>query len=236
MSYCVNCGVELNESEIKCPLCGTPVINPNQALGQDPHYVYPSRMDEPGKKMEQRWTILLLSITLALPSSVCLICDFITSHSFGWSLYVLGALCTLWVMIVPPYMLKRHRLLWSIALDTIAIGIFLFWINRMATPDKNWFVPLALPILALAGVLFFCLALLFQKVALTKLYRLAICFLALGMGLVMLEMLLDHYHHQQLTLTWSWMVLVPCAMLAVLYVVIERKIGLKQDLRRRLHR
>ena len=29
MSYCVNCGVKLEESLTKCPLCNTPVINPN---------------------------------------------------------------------------------------------------------------------------------------------------------------------------------------------------------------
>ena len=30
MSYCVNCGVELEPSLKKCPLCNTPVINPNE--------------------------------------------------------------------------------------------------------------------------------------------------------------------------------------------------------------
>ena len=29
MSYCVNCGVELDDSAKKCALCSTPVINPN---------------------------------------------------------------------------------------------------------------------------------------------------------------------------------------------------------------
>ena len=30
MSYCVNCGVELNPAASCCPLCGTPVLNPRQ--------------------------------------------------------------------------------------------------------------------------------------------------------------------------------------------------------------
>lgn len=29
MSYCVNCGVELDSAAKKCALCETPVINPN---------------------------------------------------------------------------------------------------------------------------------------------------------------------------------------------------------------
>ena len=28
MSYCVNCGVKLKQSEKVCPLCNTKVINP----------------------------------------------------------------------------------------------------------------------------------------------------------------------------------------------------------------
>lgn len=30
MSYCVNCGVELDRSLRACPLCNTPVINPRE--------------------------------------------------------------------------------------------------------------------------------------------------------------------------------------------------------------
>lgn len=29
MSYCVNCGVKLDPSLKRCPLCNTPVVNPN---------------------------------------------------------------------------------------------------------------------------------------------------------------------------------------------------------------
>ena len=32
MSYCVNCGVELEQSLGQCPLCNTPVINPREAV------------------------------------------------------------------------------------------------------------------------------------------------------------------------------------------------------------
>ena len=34
MSYCVNCGVELDASSRECPLCNTPVINPRERLQQ----------------------------------------------------------------------------------------------------------------------------------------------------------------------------------------------------------
>ena len=34
MSYCVNCGVELDASSRECPLCNTPVINPRELNSQ----------------------------------------------------------------------------------------------------------------------------------------------------------------------------------------------------------
>ena len=32
MSYCVNCGVELDPTARTCPLCQTPVVNPRQPV------------------------------------------------------------------------------------------------------------------------------------------------------------------------------------------------------------
>ena len=48
MSYCVNCGVELEKSEKKCPLCGVEVINPAQPPeDKEPRQrPYPNRREE----------------------------------------------------------------------------------------------------------------------------------------------------------------------------------------------
>ena len=48
MSYCVNCGVELEKSEKRCPLCGVEVINPAQPPeDKEPRQrPYPNRIEE----------------------------------------------------------------------------------------------------------------------------------------------------------------------------------------------
>ncbi len=33
MAYCVNCGVKLEETLTKCPLCNTPVYHPQEEEG-----------------------------------------------------------------------------------------------------------------------------------------------------------------------------------------------------------
>ena len=35
MSYCVNCGVELDPSAGICPLCHTPVVNPGRPVDEE---------------------------------------------------------------------------------------------------------------------------------------------------------------------------------------------------------
>ena len=41
MSYCVNCGVKLDPSLVRCPLCNTPVINPNEVSHTHPVPPFP---------------------------------------------------------------------------------------------------------------------------------------------------------------------------------------------------
>ena len=41
MSYCVNCGVELDRSAKACPLCNTPVINPNELQRKEQKTPFP---------------------------------------------------------------------------------------------------------------------------------------------------------------------------------------------------
>ena len=51
MSYCVNCGVKLEESLNKCPLCNTPVINPKGLKKMGLISPFPTKEGETG--MEQ---------------------------------------------------------------------------------------------------------------------------------------------------------------------------------------
>lgn len=41
MSYCVNCGVELDKNLQACPLCNTPVINPKELERKSMEFAFP---------------------------------------------------------------------------------------------------------------------------------------------------------------------------------------------------
>ena len=121
MSYCVNCGVELHEAERKCPLCGTPVVNPNHPFDENAVPAYPKNVDYVTLQKERKTTALLISVILAVPASICLVCNYIISEAFTWSVYVLAALVLVWVLIVPPCIIKRSVVFWSLVLD-VACG------------------------------------------------------------------------------------------------------------------
>ena len=63
MSYCVNCGVELHAGVKHCPLCGTPVYNPNE-LRRDESAPFFAPEKEVVPPASRREAALLLSAML----------------------------------------------------------------------------------------------------------------------------------------------------------------------------
>ena len=69
--YCVNCGVELADSETVCPLCGTRVFHPDLPRKQAPS-PYPA--DPHGKPEEVNRSGILFVLTMLahlLPAHCC---------------------------------------------------------------------------------------------------------------------------------------------------------------------
>ena len=65
MSYCVNCGVELEASLRECPLCHTPVVNPKEAGKTVPPSPYPTDRGQVEEVKRKDLGILLSVVLLA---------------------------------------------------------------------------------------------------------------------------------------------------------------------------
>ena len=61
MSYCVNCGVELDRSAKACPLCNTPVINPNELLRKEQKTPFPQEKGQVETARDHKPDYLTLS-------------------------------------------------------------------------------------------------------------------------------------------------------------------------------
>ena len=92
MSYCVNCGVELDKTCSVCPLCNTKVINPNQpvdTVSPKPYPVDKGYVDS-GIRKE---TAILMAVCLAATAVVCGLLNLFFITFSHWSFYVIGT-CT----------------------------------------------------------------------------------------------------------------------------------------------
>ena len=95
MSYCVNCGVELDASATKCPLCGTPVYNPKAPEPSTQPSPFPKEKGQVEVVKRKDLGVLLTVIVLATAVTCGLLNALVFRNSL-WSLAVIGVFLILW--------------------------------------------------------------------------------------------------------------------------------------------
>lgn len=230
LSYCVNCGVELHESEKKCPLCDTVVINPNIISQEPAESVFPQEQKLVDIIAERRLWAGIVSIVLAIPASICLLCNFGIEKKLSWSLIVTSALVMVWAFIVPVLLMRKTN--YIVLFVTYTVGILFFLAVMCWQVSGDWFLSIAVPIV----LCFMCVVSINTVVMnhnIAKLYAAAVLFITIGALVVAVEIVTDYYLNREIALSWSLIALVPCALLALLYVIVQRKNGLKNSLKKR---
>ena len=230
MSYCVNCGVELHESEKKCPLCDTVVINPNLISNETPESVFPQEQKLIDIISERRWWAGIITIILAIPMSICLLCNYGIHKELNWSLIVASALIMVWAFIVPVLLMRKINYIVLYITYTVAILFFLFVMCWQDSGD--WFLNIAVPIV-LCFMTVLSINTIVMKNNVAKLYIASALFLTIGAMVVVIEVVTDYYLWHSISLTWSLIALVPCALLAILYIIIQRKKKLRNGFEKR---
>ena len=119
MSYCVNCGVELDASATKCPLCDTPVYNPKAPEPEKQPSPFPKEKGQVEVVKRKDLGVLLTVIVLATAVTCGLLNAFVFRSSL-WSLAVIGIVLVLWVIMIPVVIYTRQPIYLSILLDGVA--------------------------------------------------------------------------------------------------------------------
>lgn len=233
MSYCVNCGVELDSTAAFCPLCRTPVHNPNQPVDRESPAPFPAEQGEvplPARKAGAA----LVSAMLGAVAVSCGLLNLVLPASHIWSLYVIGAAAMLWVFIVPPLLWRKLPLSMMILLDTGAIGLYILFI-AWELDGLDWYIRLALPTVALLGVILLALVLLLQGRKRSILTTTTLIIASAAVYVAGLELLGDLYFHGEWEPTWSLVVLIVAGALEIPLVVVRRVPNLRREVRRRFH-
>ncbi|NLN46679.1 MAG: hypothetical protein GX153_08970, partial [Clostridiaceae bacterium] len=209
MSFCVNCGVRLGETERKCPLCGVQVINPVQPFqaGIPSLYPAPEGIGTAARRIDRRTIAFIVTCVLVLPALICVAVDLVYGGVLDWSLYVVGAAVMIWVFLALPLLHTRiessERGPAAILIpDAVALMTYLWVIERLSAPD-TWFVPLALPIAGTLCLLVIVNAILIDRRILRHLYALVGILLSVAILVVMIEIATELSMGETVHVTWS---------------------------------
>lgn len=234
MSYCVNCGVELDNSLKQCPMCNTKVINPNALVvpgeGASP---YPEKKGTVERVKRSDVTILITSILVAI-AVTCGLLNWLVFPKAAWSLVVLGSCMLLWVILIPFMVYTKQSPYLSVLFDGIASLVYLALISQL-TSNNEWLYGLGIPIV-MVSIVVVELVLLCLRTLPRSFLGSALCIITgIGVENVLIECILDLYLHQNIQLGWSAIVLTVCSIIDIFLITVLSRRRLRNALRRRLH-
>ena len=233
MSYCVNCGVELEASLRECPLCHTPVINPIQLNREFPPSPYPSKKGQV-EVVKRRDLGILLSVVLSATSITCFLLNLLVFDASLWSLVVIGCCICLFVFTFPAIFYSKTPIYLSLLADGVSVAVYLFLISFL-TSSNRWFWQLGLPIVILLTLCAECFPLLSRFFPLTILSCALCIFVEVPAFCVSLELLIKHILERPYRITWSAVVLTVCVIIDFALITILAKKRLPTAVPRRLH-
>lgn len=233
MSYCVNCGVELDDTARFCPLCHTPVLNPNQPVNSSVPTPFPEERGEVPPAVK-RDAAILLSAMLVSVAVCCGVLNVFLRPERTWSVYVIGAAVMLWLWLVPPLLDRGMHLLLRLLVDILAVALYVLFI-ALNLDGWGWYRGLALPVILWGGALLLLLGLSLWVKRRSLLTTVTVLIGSVGVFLLGVEFLIDRFLFQTWEPGWSLVVLTVCAGLVIPLLVVRRVPSLREEARRRFH-
>lgn len=232
MSYCVNCGVELDASATKCPLCDTPVYNPKAP--EPSTQPSPFRRKRSGGSSKRKDLGVLLTVIVLATAVTCGLLNALVFRSSLWSLAVIGVFLVLWVIMIPVVIYTRQPVYLSILLDGVAVIVYLYLLTYL-TGQSGWFyglgIPVVLLVIAVVEAVTFCIRKLPMSFLTGALYLISgVAVLCVG-----LEILIDRFLGLGIELRWSAIVLTICVIVDITIATLLSRRRLRNAVRRRLH-
>lgn len=233
MSYCVNCGVELDKTCGTCPLCQTPVYNPHQPIDRLSPPPFPVKKGTVEPVTNREFTILM-STVFATIAVVCFILNQWVFSRTHWSLYVIGVCIAFWIFLLPVFFQNTIKTWMSLIFNGVVIAAYLAMISYLH-PGNGWYLDIGLPITVLGTILLLNYYYFSFKRRSSLISRTALFFGSLGVLCTAIEILSDLHAKRPLGLSWSGIVLTCCVTLDIVLITISFLTGIRAEIRRRIH-
>lgn len=224
--YCVKCGVKLQDGTEKCPLCGTPVWNPES---KNKESTYPERL--PMHYMESAVPIAVIATVLCIIAELVLIAVCLNLYGrLQWGGYPIFGILLFYVLIILPMWFKNPLPEVFVPVDHIAIGLYLLFIC-LKTGGK-WFLSFAMPVVLLSCALETAAICLFKHIKKGHLYILGGLFFFSG-GLTMLIEFFQHITFGTKMFRWSPYAFAGFAVVGFFLLLVAMIPSLKHSLEKR---
>lgn len=221
MSYCVNCGVELDQSAKKCALCQTPLVNPmDDEASSSLSTPYPDKVVLPAG-VRRRYAAFIISMVILIPNIVCGIINLLMPSTGVWAVYVIATSALAWVLFVQPFFWKKIPPYTLIAIDAVTVALYLYVFYAVGN-EKGWFYQIAMPLLLiLEAMLLFAVYWVRKKKRDWPDIVIAI-FFGLGLYSVCVDFLLHLFIQNRPAISFSIVVLACCAALIGFFAAVKK--------------
>lgn len=223
MSYCVNCGVELEQGCAECPLCDTPVINPREKCESMPKSVYPETINIP-KSLSKKYLVFVLSLVMLIPNLILIVLDTFVFES-GIVKYIVGGFCVAWIWFLFPFLWKKQIPVVSLGIDAIALLVYLNMF-KIYGDENGWFNSIVLPVVivlwAICNLFIFWL----KKPRSKPLIAIAVLGAVNVMSFV-IEVCMNMFYIGKLQITVSLVMTACCVSLMIFFAFLEKSRRLK---------
>lgn len=223
MSYCVNCGVELEKGCPECPLCDTPVINPREKGDCAPKSVYPEIINIP-KSLSKKYLVFVLSLVMLIPNLVLIVLNIFVFESSVVK-YIAGGFCVAWIWFLFPLLWKKQIPVISLGIDAVALLVYLHMF-KIYGDDNGWFSSIVLPVVialwAICNLFIFWL----KKPRSKPLIAIAVLG-AINVMSFVIEICMNMFYNGKLQITVSLVMTACCVSLMIFFAFLEKSRRLK---------
>ena len=228
MSYCVNCGVKLKNSEKSCPLCNTIVINPNN---KDDVYepAYPNIIEN-FSKLNFNFIAKLVIVVLLILTLVTVICNILIAKRITWSIYVIAS--TLYVSSHLSILLRKSIFI-PLTIEFVSLELLIFVIAYLNN-GMHWFLYLVFPFIMILWIYIMLCTYLIKKRKKSVLRRIATCIIFSAVALMVIESCIDLFRTETISLKWSIYAAQPIVIISILIYVLSFHKKLLNEIKQRI--
>ena len=228
MSYCVNCGVKLKESEKVCPLCNTKVINPNNLKTEFiPAY---SQNIEKTKKINKKYLCFLITIILMGVTIITVLCNLIFTGNITWSIYVVASI--LFLNSKLSFVLFKNKF-FPLFIDLLTTETLIYVIAYLNN-GLHWFYYLVCPFIFIIWIYIILCTFVLSKKKYNLLRRFSVAFSFISVILLIIESCIDMYKYEKITINWSIYAILPIIIIGTILFLISYNRKLIEEIKQRI--